>query len=400
MTRRTFLRAAAVVAAWTALGVLTGQQTQLQLRLRGEERAIQSVFGPALTAMWLWAAFTPAAVAATRRLRGWRERETVAGWLGWAVGHALAAATLSGLAMALYVLVRPLIDGVTVRFASVVSYGLVTDLMAYAAIVVVAEAAHFAALYRERDRAAAELAQHAAALRIQLTEARLQALEAQLQPHFIYNTLNVIAELVHDDPAAADRMVTQLGALLRRAYRDRAHFVTLDEEVRFVRAYVDILLCRYAGRVTVEVEVEEAARGVPVPTFVLQPLVENAFRHGVERREGATSVVIAGSIRGGALVLTVLDHPSDDASDDAAPLGTCAPGVGLRNTRARLATLYGDDAGVALESEGRGAVCARLWLPVRTAAHDGMIDGAAPEHGADADRRPAPARRPARVVAA
>jgi LytS/YehU family sensor histidine kinase len=201
----------------------------------------------------------------------------------------------------------------------------------------------------------------------------MHALEAQLRPHFLFNTLNLIAELVHEAPETADAMLTRLGHLLRRAYQATAHVVPLAEELDFVVAYAEILTCRYGERATLRVDVPTAARGLQVPAFALQPLVENAFRHGVERREGTTTVDVSAAVRAGQLVLRVRDRGTGASAhrtraDDGLVLDTATlggrtgSGVGLRNTRERLAALYGDAAGLALV-QAQDTTVATLWLP-------------------------------------
>jgi hypothetical protein len=391
-TRRLLVRSLTVVAAWTVFGLLIAEQSALQLRLRGEERPLFVVLAPPLCLAWIWALSTPLVVAATRRLRAVRERRGALGWVACLAGHAALAATLMLLGTAIWTWIKPFVDGVATPWATVVAYSIVVDTACYVAIVTLAEAAAFAAAYRERDREAMALARTAAELQERLDEARLRALEAQLRPHFLYNTLNLIAELVHDEPEAADDMLTRLGLLLRRAYRPTEHLVPLGDELDFVLAYAGILARRYRDRVTLVVDVPDELRALPVPAFALQPLVENAFRHGVERRELRTHVEIAGRVRDGALVLRVTDRAAGVGRRDAAPRRRrwhaldAAPGggdgIGLRNTRERLRAIYGSRAGLALDHRA-GETTATVRVPA-----------AAPGDPPFAPRVPALAARP------
>ena len=171
----------------------------------------------------------------------------------------------------------------------------------------------------------------------QLAEARLGALRMQLQPHFLLNSLNAITVIVRDkDTATATRMLELLGDMLRRVMRaDRPHEVTLKDEIEFARQYLAIEAIRFSDRLEPSFEIPAELATAAVPEFLLQPLVENAIRHGVAKREGVTRLRIAAQRDGSDLVLTVTDRGA------GAPEIPGPEGVGLSNTRARLATLYG-----------------------------------------------------------
>lgn len=350
-------RAARIVGAWTAFGLVMAQQTALDVRARGLERSWRSMLGAAMLGAWIWAACTPAVLAWTRRLRPLRER----GWRGWGVyvaGHLALALVVTGVDTVLYYYLRPIVDGVRTPMARLFTAVLLLDLVLYAVVAAIGEAREYAR--RTRD------------LQGRLDEARLHALQAQLRPHFLYNTLNLIAELVHDEPDAADDMLTRLGALLRRSYGETPHLVPLGEELDTVRAYTDILARRFRGRVCVDVAVPAELHDQLVPVFSLQPLVENAFRHGVERREGGSVVAIAARREGDDVVVRVVDR--GDGPPGAVPPGGLdsskrpgPPGVGLRNTRERLAALFGSDASLGF-GQADGVSTATLRVPARGAA--------------------------------
>jgi LytS/YehU family sensor histidine kinase len=263
--------------------------------------------------------------------------------------------------------------------------------VAYIVVVTLTEATDYAERWRERERAAAALAQTADMLRRQLDEARLHALESQLRPHFLYNTLNLAAELVYDEPEAADEMLTHLGALLRRSYRDSAQVVPLAEEMRFVRAYAEILALRFRDRVRLTINVPPELEEQPVPAFLLQPLVENAFRHGVERRERPSAVEVDAMHDNGSVVIRVRDRGLSEGRKRAArggafdsPTATEAAdrtgdGIGLKNTRERLALLYGDAGGLTLvRSTNETVASARVPLSITLADARGAASELAP----------------------
>jgi LytS/YehU family sensor histidine kinase len=238
----------------------------------------------------------------------------------------------------------------------------------YAAIDVilyVATAAAALALAYGRESREREL--RAARLQTQLAEAQLHALGAQLQPHFLFNTLNAISALVRHEPKRAEQLIARLSELLREMLDngDRAE-VTLGEELAFLEKYVDIQEARFGPRLRVAFEVAPAALDARVPRLVLQPLVENAIRHGVSRRTGGGTVTVTASCcgegtdgAGGRLTLTVRD-------DGVGLAAAGAPdGVGLRTTRARLRQLYGDAQEFTIApADGGGTVCV-VRIPCR-----------------------------------
>lgn len=188
--------------------------------------------------------------------------------------------------------------------------------------------------------------------------AQLLQLAQQLQPHFLFNALNTIAAVVHEDADRADALLTKLAALLR-ASSDLARraTTTLDEELRLLEGYTAIMQERFADRVSVRLDIDDAARRCEVPALLLQPLVENCFRHGVEKRTGAACIVVAARCAAGRLELQVAD---DIGELDA----TAGEGTGLTTLRQRLAAAYGDAAALQLarRAGGRGVV-ASVVLP-------------------------------------
>lgn len=197
---------------------------------------------------------------------------------------------------------------------------------------------------------ATDAARHAAALEVQLAQARFEALKAQLHPHFLFNTLNSIAALLHRDAAAADRMIARLGEFLRLTLESGGGAeVPLEEELRFVRCYLAIQEVRFSDRLTTQLLVAPGVESALVPHLILQPLVENAIRHGIQRLVGPGVIVIRAERVDGELRLQV----SDDGPGPAPASAT--GGLGLANTAARLQALYGD--GQRFEAggeEGRG----------------------------------------------
>ena len=187
--------------------------------------------------------------------------------------------------------------------------------------------------------------------------AQLLQLSQQLEPHFFFNALNTIASTIHSNPDLADSLLTRLAALLR-ATTDLARrpLAALDEELRLLDGYAAIMRERFAERLDLRFDIDDAARGCRVPTLALQPLLENAFRHGVERHPGRATVRVCAQLIGGRLRLSV--------EDDAGVLPEApAFGVGLSNLQQRLAVTYGERAALSLQQRAGGGVVAAIELP-------------------------------------
>jgi LytS/YehU family sensor histidine kinase len=188
-----------------------------------------------------------------------------------------------------------------------------------------------------------------------LVEAKLAQLQGQLRPHFLFNALNTISSLMQVDVARADRMLTQLGDLLRANLdASERNTVPLGEELELLRLYAAIMQERFVGRITVEWNIDAAATNAWVPTMLLQPLLENAFKHGVERNSGADHIVVSAQRSADTLCISIRNSNSVLAQEHS-------QGVGLRNCRERLLLLYGD-AGTLMLTNGAG-VTAAVTMP-------------------------------------
>jgi hypothetical protein len=207
----------------------------------------------------------------------------------------------------------------------------------------------------------------AAELETQLREARLQALRSQLNPHFLFNTLHSIAELVHEDPALAEQLILRLGDLLRKVLSssDR-HELALAEEIEFIKGYLDIEQMRLGSRLRIEWSIDPEVLPIPVPSLLLQPLVENAVQHGIGFAAGPGTVQIGARRDNGFLLLQVRDTgPGLDQDARAANAG-----IGLANTRARLQTIFGDRHRFELISDHGLAVKVRLPIAASSSAQE------------------------------
>jgi signal transduction histidine kinase len=231
-------------------------------------------------------------------------------------------------------------------------------------------AAGFARSYflrlRERQARERRLEARTERLQHQLTEARLQALRMQLNPHFLFNTLHAVSTLVGDDPAGVRRMIARLSRLLRHVLEGSGRDeVPLREEMAFLRAYLDIMRIRFQGRLEVELHTPEAIEDALVPNLILQPLVENAVKHGAGEVEKTGHVTVEARRVEDTLLLEVRDNgprfqPGGDAPDLEA-------GTGLENVRTRLGELHGAAASLSFRVAEGGGLVAQVRLPFRPA---------------------------------
>jgi signal transduction histidine kinase len=211
------------------------------------------------------------------------------------------------------------------------------------------------AFKRNRDREV-----QTARLHNELAQARLGQLESQIEPHFLFNTLNAATSLMYSDPARADQMLGRLSDLLRLTFRkeEEGPEVPLSRELEWLGWYLEIMQLRFGDRLTIRQEIDPAVLSKPVPRLILQPLVENALTHVVAKRAGPATVTIAARLEGGRLRLSVIDDGPGVSDPDA----TVRNGVGLSNTTERLRVLYGEAARLQLINHANGLEVA-MQLP-------------------------------------
>jgi two-component sensor histidine kinase len=213
-------------------------------------------------------------------------------------------------------------------------------------------------LAERRNRERADVRQ--TAMEKALTAAQLGLLQAQVEPHFLYNTLASAQELVRTDPARADRMLGHLIDYLRRSLpRTDGSLSTLGQELERSTAWLEIMKLRMGERLTVHTEVDDDLAALPMPSMMLQTLVENAIKHGLEPKPGGGGVWIRGSVEGGALSLTVADDGMGFRSEGS---GT---GIGLKNLRERLRLTYGASASFVIGNNFPNGVAATITLPAK-----------------------------------
>jgi two-component sensor histidine kinase len=225
----------------------------------------------------------------------------------------------------------------------------------YWVILAVSHAFDFYKKFHERELRASEL-------ETSLAQARLRALQSQLNPHFLFNTLHSISALMHKDVETADQMIMKLSDLLRLALDNiEIHEVPLAQEIDFLRRYLEIEKTRFRDRLSVDLEIAPETLGALVPNLLLQPLVENALRHGIERHARQGVITLRALREDTRLRLEVQDN-----GDGLASVPPAREGIGLTNTRNRLEELYGARQSFELQNAPAGGLLARVIIPYRT----------------------------------
>jgi signal transduction histidine kinase len=337
-----------VAAAWLAVAVLalaTAYLTGAAPFPFGLSWA--ALLAVEIASLVLWAGATPGAIWLARQLAPDSRRRGLGLAVQIAVGvvFVLAAAVAERWLTALLVAPEqlPVVQAILPRFD--------TRLLGYLGIATLAHTARYVALYRAQEL-------QAASLEARLAKTKLQILKMQLQPHFLFNTLNTTAELVHADPHAADLMITRLGDFLRLSLDHAGHLlVPFRQEIDFIRAYVDIEQVRWGDRLAVEWDCAPDTLDAAVPTLVWQPVVENAIRHGRDPQSGLARIHLGSRRQGAHVLLFIRDW------GPGLPPGALREHVGLCNTRERVERLYGQSARFELANAPDGGAIATLRLP-------------------------------------
>lgn len=356
---RTRLKWAVIIGFWIFFGLLNGSQFYFGVRMEGMHVSPWRVFGLDLLGWLPWVLFTPIVLALARRFP--IERGT---WWRVLPVHLLACLIIWFVHFAVFTSVGNVLSPFgkprTPRSFWEMFLGRALsefhlDLLIYAATLGVSYAVSYYFRFREREFRASQL-------EAQLVQAQLQTLKMQLQPHFLFNTLNGIAGLVRDsrNKAAVD-MIVGLSDLLRYTLENAGkQEVPLKEELEFLELYLDIQQMRFSDRLKVEMQVSPDTLDALVPNLILQPLVENAIRHGISRRMASGTIRVTAERDGELLRITIYDDGPGLRRDDGL---TTVEGVGLSNTRARLSQLYGEEQRFTLSDREGGGVTATLVIP-------------------------------------
>jgi hypothetical protein len=344
-------QAAAILSCWTAVALVAASQRHYFLAAAGRPEPFGESLWPAVQSCWLWAAFTPAILWLARRYR--IQRRGAGRTLLLHAGFSVAFAGLDALLDVALAGVLGL--GARHSLGTTFFGNSFVNLISYFAVMAIGHALQYHELYVERELAASRL-------QAQLLGAQVRALAMQLRPHFLFNTLHSVASLVRAGRSPeAVRMIAGLSDLLRASLRDGGPAeVPLREEIEFVERYLAIERIRFQDRLETRIAVEPEVLDALVPPLILQPLVENAILHGIERRSAPGRVEVAAVRRNGTLVLRVAD--SGERPSRTAPEREGA-GIGLSNTRTRLTHLYGDRQRLELSGTADGGSVATVELP-------------------------------------
>lgn len=357
MTDRRF-RFVVMPAVWLVFGVLTTVQGYVFSAVEGEPTSLWVAALRQIPVWPTWALFSPLILWLGERVPIARDS-----WRGpvlfHLVGGVIVAAAHSLLAIMLYGVMFADTFGnelLPEMFISFLAARIHFSVFTYWAILGTGYAFSYYQELRRRQLVASQL-------EAQLARAQLQALRMQLHPHFLFNTLHAISVLVEENPPAAKHMITKLGDLLRLTMEtSRVQEVTLREELEFLRLYLEIEQIRFHDRLSVEFHIPDAALGVRVPIFILQPVVENAIKHGIAKRAGVGRIEIGAAHNDGRLCLWVWN----DAGGSARSAGDAwRDGIGLGTTRARLDHMYGQAGSIDVWADPE-AVRVEVTLPWHT----------------------------------
>jgi len=352
-----------VVAVWTMLGLIYAGPIYFEVEAEGMGHAAWRIFTWGILTWLVWAPLTPLIVWLARRF-------SLVGktWLRNLAVHLpaffLISAVHSAVATVINVTIKPFDNmgesptDFWTRFFSRLKGSFGPDLLIYGGVIGICYALDYYRKYREREFLATRL-------EAQLAQAQLDSLRMQLHPHFLFNTLNSIVGLVRDNKnQTAVSMLVGLSDLLRHALdHSSQQEVELREELNFIKLYLSIQEMRFSDRLRIDFDIDPATTRALVPNLILQPLTENALRHGIARSADSGVVGISSALEGGYLRLTVYDDGAG-LPDDWQLKGSA--GIGLANTAARLQQLYDDDYQFDVRNRDSGGVEVVIVIPLRS----------------------------------
>ena len=344
---------------WTLLAFLTAAGAHLYLSSTPTPISWSQLLAWNLTVSFVWSLLTPLVYELSRRYSLDR-----AGWkLSFPI-HIVASIILAFIGAVAMVALNPLVtwtkEPSVPFFAHVLSRTLM-DIPRYWYVLLITQAIAFYGKYQERQLLSSQL-------EAQLANAQLEVLKIQLEPHFLFNTLNSIAALARHDGEAAEHMTLQLADLLRLSLDGvGVHEVPLHQELTFLQKYIDIQQVRFHDRLRVETEIDPCTLATLVPNLILQPIVENAIRHGIGPRRGPGLIRISAWRDRDDVWMEIRDNGTGLTRGR----GVLPPeGVGLRNTRSRLQQLYNDDHAMVLEDAPGGGCTVKIRVPYRTSSEE------------------------------
>ena len=357
--RKKFAKWMWIWAVWTLVGFFFASQLALQNQLSTDPISFWRILSWQLFSGYVWFALSPLIL-----------------WLGekfpfdggrWTISipvHLVASFVIAVVQLAIDAFVLPKL-GYLRRYQSASFFetykvfllvNLHFSVAIYWGVLAIHQGIKYYRKYRERELTTSQLA-------ARLAQSRLQVLKMQLHPHFLFNTLNAISELIYKDPESADRMITNLSDLLRMSFENlEVQEISLRQELEFLQKYLEIEQMRFHDRLKVEMQIAPDTLEASVPNMVLQPLVENAIKHGIAPRSSGGKIDIEATRSNGDLKISVMDKGLGVPFGD---LENLADGVGLSNTKRRLKHLYGEAHKFALGIPGNSGLRVDLTIPFK-----------------------------------
>src|SRR5215475_8930611 len=353
MLERRWIRWILIFGLWTLLGALSAVRVAVSYGYSGAAMSWRRAMVIALADWYAWALLAPAIAWLARRFA--IERRS---WLLSLLTHLPASLFFSVLKI---VIESKLLQWFDPAPAPYYSLQFSSTIFTYYAILGAIYAFDYYGKYRAHELKASQL-------QAQLAQAQLQALRMQLHPHFLFNTLHAISSLMRRDVEAAERMIARLSDLLRLTLENvGAQETSLRQELEFLESYLEIEKTRFRDRLQVKMDIEPETLDARVPNLILQPLVENAVRHGVAPHAAPGLIEISARLKENKLELQVRDNGAGLPDARSAQI---KEGVGLTNTRARLEQLYGADYLFELSNRDKGGLVASLTIPFRVEEKD------------------------------
>jgi hypothetical protein len=348
--RRIISRGALIVAAWTLLAMIRTPSALLVNGLPANSASYWGwVFVEVFASLVPWMLATPLILLVAERLPLQKE----ARWRQLVLHLPFAIAIVATASGAGVLMSRPFLDGIPgseltwwTRQTTISSFYAVTSYIAVLGI-------GYAMAYFERDKRREQL----------LVESRLQSLTAQINPHFLFNTLNAISALGYEDPALADESLSRLSEIMRKSLSGLPARISLEEEIDLARQYADMHIMLIPDRLTVKFEIETKARSAAVPSMFLQPLIENAITHGVSRLEQGGNVVLNARVANNRLCITLTNDGPVILCASGLEAPVVSRGLGLTNVRERLQVLYGAQQVFHMNYRQQGGVEVSLTIP-------------------------------------
>jgi signal transduction histidine kinase len=352
MLKRRWIRWVLILLAWSAVAVFFATQTYVFYKYSGGQAHFWLILKINLADWYAWGFLAPGINWLARRFPfehgKWAQSLTI---------HLFASVGGSLLKWALNNLLRRNILGLSQSVSLV--YVFHQNLVIYWIVVAATQGYLYYSRYREGELRTAQLS-------AQLAHAQLQALRMQLHPHFLFNTLNAISTLVHKDPETADRMIARLSDMLRLTLENMGvQEVRLAQELEFLERYLEIERMRFPDRLEVQMHIAPETLDACAPYLILQPIVENAIRHGIAPRSTPGKVEVRAECKDGRLILEVRDDGPGISSNSNAK-----DGVGISSTRARLERLYGAAYQFELRNAAEGGLVVTFAMPFRLMAGD------------------------------